>query len=273
MRAQLAVSSLIVFGIILIGLGFTRLPYVLSYDETVVLQTSRLRTVEESELIVTSYTLEKLEKVETVISSTFQFTELIESTSTARRILAEIVNRTLDLHNALVVGPFPFEGFSALEVSWRSNGVVTIFLSLDGFENASFWMLLGRGVTGFAVMPFDKGSTVYLIVKAGGSPANFSLTAAATRLEKVVETRTLIFTTYQTTTSTKTTYATTEKTFTTTYTTLRPEFYVISRTTAVTETRYPDLSFMTVMGSFIVFVGILFMILLLRTFAKPVEKP
>ncbi|MCS7110277.1 MAG: hypothetical protein NZ956_02250 [Candidatus Caldarchaeum sp.] len=269
MRAQLAVSSLIVFGLILIGLGFTRLPYVLSYDETVAVQTSRMRTVEELEVVVKTSTLERPAPVQTTVATTFYITETTQSTATGRRTLAEFVNRSLNGGTALAAGPFDVEGTSSLEVVWRSNSAVNIFLAFDDYGNVSSWMLLGRGVTGSAVMPFGRDSTVYVIVMAGPSPANFSLTAAKTGLETITTTRTLTSTAVKTTTYTTTSYITSETTYTSTQTTQRPEFYVVTYVAAVTETRYPDLSFMTLMGSFIVFVGILLMVLLLKTLAKP----
>ncbi len=54
MRAQLAVSSLILFGVVLIGLGFVRLPYVALNRDTVVVQTSSTTATEVEELVVTT---------------------------------------------------------------------------------------------------------------------------------------------------------------------------------------------------------------------------
>lgn len=269
MRAQLAVSSLIVFGLILIGLGFTRLPYVLSYDETVAVQTSRMKSVEELEVVIKTSTLERPASAETTVATILYITETTQSTTTGRRTLAELVNRYLNGGTALAAGPFDVEGTSSLEVVWRSDSVVNIFLAFDDYGNISTWMLLGRGVFGSAVMPFGRNSTVYVIVMAEPSPANFSLTAVKTGLETITTTRTQTSTAVKTTTYLTTYYVTSETTYTTTQTTQRPEFYVVTYVTAVTETRYPDLSFMTLMGSFIVFVGILLMILLLKTLAKP----
>lgn len=271
MRAQLAVSSLIVFGLILIGLGFTRLPYVLSYEETVAVQTSTPDIFEEVQVVVERSTLPVLRFLDTVVSTTIYVTETVESTSTTRRTILEIAERFLDSETALAAGPFTIEAPSSLEVVWRSNSAVSIFLSLDGYENVSAWTPLGVGITGSTVIPLDKSSTFYLIVRTWSSAATFSLTAASTSLEKVTETTTLTITSYQTTVYTSTSYTTSTRSYTTTYTTTRPDFYVVTYVTTVTETRYPDLSFMSLMGSFIVFVGILLMVLLLKTFARPPE--
>ncbi|MEM1948774.1 MAG: hypothetical protein QW240_08610 [Candidatus Caldarchaeum sp.] len=272
MRAQLAVSSLIVFGVILIGLGFTGLPYVLTYDQTVAVQTSRVKTVEELELVITSLTMEETTIFPTVVSTTSLSTETFVTTSTVKQSLVDFSDRRIEAGIALVTGPFVVNGPSSLEVSWRSAAAVSVYLALNTYENISGWMLLGRGVTGSATMPLDRSSTFYLIVSSGPASSEVSLTAMAATVETITETTTLTTTTFRTTTITSTSYKTSEKTYTTTFTTTRPEYFVVTYVTSVTETRYPNLSFMIVMGSFLVFVGLLLMFLILRTLAKPVEK-
>ena len=58
---------------------------------------------------------------------------------------------------------------------------------------------------------------------------------------------------------------------TTTFTTktTRTNYFTTHVETTLVETRYSDLSFMSFMGSFLVFVGILFMVLMLKTMPKP----
>lgn len=272
MRAQLAVSSLIVFGVILIGLGFTGLPYVLTYDQTVAVQTSRFKTVEELEVVVTSLTLEETTVFQTVFSTTFFSTETFTTTSTVKQLLVDFSDRRVDAGTAVVTGPFAVNEPSSLEVSWRSAAAVNVYLALDSYQNISNWMLLGRGVTGSATMPLDGSSTIYLIVSSGSVSSEVSLTAVAVTVETLTGTTTLTATTVRTTTTMSTFYKTSEKTYTTTFTTTKPEYFVVTYVTTVTETRYPDLSFMIVMGSFLVFVGLLLTFLILRTLAKPVEK-
>lgn len=270
MRAQLAVSSLIVFGIILIGLGFTGLPYVLSYDETVVVQTSRFRTVEQQEVFAETTTLQSIIALETTVTSTVPVVETVTTTTTVSRIVGQIVNETIQ-QAALVTGPFYFWASSILEVNWRSNSTVDVFLVYDDYQNASTWMLLGRGYVGSTAMRIDSNSSLYIIVRAANSAATFNLVISETSAEAATVTKTAFVTTYRAATYTTTAYTTSERTFTTTLVTTRPEFYVTTIVTAVTETRYPDLSFMSFMGSFLVFVGILFMVLLLKTMARPVD--
>lgn len=272
MRAQLAVSSLIIFGIILVGLGFARLPYVITYDETVAIQTSRVTTVVETEAIVRTTTMELTEAFETTILSTIFSTETAVTTNTLTRVAAEVSNQTVAAEAALVTGPITIQPSRTLELSWKSNKTVDIYIAVGSYLNTSGWMLVGRGVIGSAAIPFDGEAEIYVITRTSGAAASVSFTAVESWPETITETKTSTLSTLLTTTMDSTRYLTSETTDTTSYTTEKPLYYVTTLVTTVTETRYPDLSFMTLMGSFIIFVGILFMVLLLRTLGKPVEK-
>ncbi len=272
MRAQLAVSSLIIFGIILVGLGFAGLPTVITYEETVALQTSSATNVVETEAIAWTTTLELAETFETTLVSTTLSTVTDVTTSTLKRVAAEAVNQTVSPEAALVTGPITIQRMRSLELSWKSNKTVDIYIAVGDYLNASSWTLVGRGVVGSAVIPFTEEAEVYVITGSAGAHASVSVTVLETWSETIAETRTSTLSTTLTTTMTSTRYLTSETTYTTSYTTEKQVYYVTTLVTTVTETRYPDLTFMTLMGSFIIFVGILFMILLLRTLGKPVEK-
>ncbi|BAJ50731.1 hypothetical protein CSUB_C0874 [Candidatus Caldarchaeum subterraneum] len=273
MRAQLAVSSLIIFGIILVGLGFAGLPYVITYDETVAIQTSSVTTVVETDAIVRTTTMELTEAFETSVVSTTLSTETAVTTNTLRHVAAEVVNQTVTAEAALVTGPITVQPSRTLELSWKSNKTIDIYIAVGSYLNASSWRLVGRGVVGSAATPFNDEAEIYVITRTDGAAASVSVTVVETWPETTTETKTSTLSTSLITTFTSTRYLTSETTYTASYTTEKPVYYVTTLVTTVTETRYPDLSFMTLMGSFIIFVGILFMVLLLRTLGKPVEKP
>jgi hypothetical protein len=83
MRAQLAVSSLILFGVVLIGFGFVKLPYVALNKDTVVVQTSSTTAAEVEEVVVTTVqTTSTQDTSTTVVNNVATTTIYTETTKT-----------------------------------------------------------------------------------------------------------------------------------------------------------------------------------------------
>jgi len=273
-RAQLAVSSLIVFGIMLIGLGFVRLPYVASFKDTVIIQTSteRVTQFEEpvTEVLTTSYTT----VAEVAVRFTTSTVETTTGSRTVSRTLTTLRNMTLELDKPLVAGPFRSNSESMVEVSWSSSSDVELYsASGDVLHQPAGWALVGRGFSGVARFAVAGNTSFYVILKTVSN--NGLLTAmqiSSSSVEAVFEAgiRTTIVETK--TTVTTIAYTTSSHVYTTLLQSTKTDFFTVAVQTTVTETRYADLGFMTAMGSFLVFVGLLLTILLLRTLAKPVDK-
>ncbi|MDW7978724.1 MAG: hypothetical protein RMH74_07970 [Candidatus Caldarchaeum sp.] len=274
MRAQLAVSSMIVFGLVLIGFGFVGLPYVYNSEGTVVVQTSSGKTVQTEEVVETvSYDTYSLTSVLTTRLTTVAV-ETVQTTSRATKTLTHVEGLYINTGTALILGPFELKPHTVVEVSWMSDPVILVYTaSKDELGNSSGWVLLGSGLNGLAKFNSSEGRLVYLVLSP--SSDRTLLKALMIASDETVPVATEIRRTATVETSTTITTLT-QTPRTTTYTTLSIttviEYFTVAVRTTLTETRYADLSFMAVMGSFLVFAGILVMMLLLRTVAKPAEK-
>ncbi|MEM4281538.1 MAG: hypothetical protein QW470_05275 [Candidatus Caldarchaeum sp.] len=271
MRAQLAVSSLIVFGLLLIGMGIVKLPYVSSFRDTIIMQTSTERPTEIMELATTVLTVSYTTVAELDAKITTSTVETVTNSRTVTQTLISLENKTLEPDKPLLTGPFKFNSPSTVEVMWSSNSDVELYrASGDGLGS---WVLVGRGFAGVARFAVNGNTTVYVILKPVSN--NGLLTAmrlSSTGVETFVEERTRTTIAETKTAVTTLAYTLSSKVYTTLLKSTKTDFFTVAVETTVTETRYADLWFMTAMGSFLVFVGLLLTILLLRTLAKPVDK-
>jgi len=80
-RAQLAVSSLILFGVVLIGFGFVKLPYVDLNKDTVVVQTSSTTAAEVEEVVVTTVQTTSTQDTSTTVVNNVATTTIYTKTT------------------------------------------------------------------------------------------------------------------------------------------------------------------------------------------------
>lgn len=260
-----------VFGLLLIGMGFVRLPYVSSFRDTVIVQTSTERPTEVEELATTVLTTSYTTAAELDAKITTLTVETVTNSRTVTQTLISLENKTLEPDKPLVTGPFKFNSPSTVEVAWSSNSDVELYrASGDGLDS---WVFVGRGFTGVTRFAVDGGTTVYVVLRpVSTSGLLTAMQLSSTSVETFVEERTRTTITETKTTLTTLAYTLSSKVYTTLLKSTKTDFFTVAVETTVTETRYADLWFMTFMGSFLVFVGLLLTILLLRTLAKPVEK-
>jgi hypothetical protein len=81
MRAQLAVSSLILFGVVLIGFGFVKLPCVALNKDTVVVQTSSTTAAEVEEVVVTTVQTTSTQDTSTTVVNNVATTTIYTKTT------------------------------------------------------------------------------------------------------------------------------------------------------------------------------------------------
>lgn len=274
MRAQLAVSSLIVFGIVLIGMGFVKLPYVSSFKDTVIMQTSAASVTQFEEPITTVFTTSYTVLTAINTSLTTSMVETVTSSTTVVQTLTRLQNLTLDPEKPLVAGPLRLNSPSTVEVSWSSSTDMELYrASGERLEQPSSWMLIGRGFSGVIMFDLAENASFYIVVRPVSNAGLLTvMQISSSSVETVVQNKTRTTTVEAKTTVTTLTYATSSHVYTTLLRSTKTDFFTVAVETTVTETRYADLSFMTAMGSFLVFVGLLLTVLLLRTLAKPVEK-
>ncbi|MEM0443252.1 MAG: hypothetical protein QXJ73_03770 [Candidatus Caldarchaeum sp.] len=273
-RAQLAVSTLIVFGLLLIGLGFVGVPYVSTSEDSVVVQTSSLRTVKAEDATWSALTETNTVEVVSTTRLTTTITETYPTTTTSLRTLAHMDRMTITTGSALVLGPFEVNPPATIAVSWSSDDRLEVYTaSAKTLGNRSGWILLGDGPNGLNSFSSTEPGPIYFVISPSAEPAvlNFLRVLANETMKthgeevKAVVLETTVRTTLPMSTTRTVSY-------TTLLTTTVVEYFTLAVKTTLTETRYADLSFMTVMGSFLVFVGLLVMMLLLRAVGRPLDK-
>ncbi len=270
MRAQLAVSGLIVFGLLLIGLGFIKLPYVTTTSDTIILQTYSERTRLSEEVVTTVFTEYQTTVSEVMTVLTTTITEVVQNKITVTRTVAQISNKTLNTNTPLLLGPFDFNASSTVEVSWLSDREVEIYIaSRETLGSPDSWTLLGRGVSGNVVRQMSTATSIYILLKTPFNNAFLKqLTVLSSGEETINEEKQKIVAAETRTTITTVTPLIKTRTATAFSTVTKTEYYTTAVQTVLTETRYADLSFMTFTGSFLVFAGLLLLVLLLKTLAK-----
>jgi len=269
MRAQLAVSSLIVFGLVLIGLGAVQLPYVATVRETLVFQTythSPTRVEEVYTTVTTSETSTLTRYTTTDIVST---TEVLEKVENVTQSLGSYQNIFLKHGSPYVLGQFVFNTTTELLVDWRAGDEVELYVYLLGQDEES-WQPIGRGVSGLINVTLSGSGPWILSAQSLQKDTTLEKLTLTGRWQTTSQT-TITKTTTQLKTVAYTTTLTQLQTFsyTTIYETLWTSYYTTALETIFTETRYAELWFMTVTGSFLVFVGILLILLLLKM-SKPI---
>ncbi len=273
MRAQLAVSSLIVFGLLLIGLGFIQLPYVTTTSDTVIIQTYSERTGQSEELVTIVFTEYQTTVSEALTILTTTIIETVQNQITVTRTISQVINKTLNITTPLSLGPFNVNASSTIEVLWLSDKDVEIYIaSRETLESPNDWTLLGRGVSGRVVLKTSTATSIYILLKTFLNNAVLKqLTVLSSGEETIYEERQRTVAAETKTTITTVTPLTKTRTATTYSIVTKTEYYTVAMQTVLTETRYADLWFMTFTGSFLVFVGLLLLVLLLKTLAKPIK--
>ncbi|MEM2095061.1 MAG: hypothetical protein QXX19_00685 [Candidatus Caldarchaeum sp.] len=274
MRAQLAVSTLIVFGLVLIGLGFVGVPYVSTSEDSVVVQTSSMRTIKAEDATWSALTETNTVELVSTTRLTTTITETYHTTTTSLRTIAHIDSIIITAGSALVLGPFEVNPPATIAVSWSSDNRLEVYTaSAKTLGNRSGWILLGDGANGLNSFSLTEPGPTYFVLSTPAEPAvlNFlRILANETMTTHGEEVKAVV---YETTVRTILPSFTTRTVgYTTLITTTVMEYFTLAVATTLTETRYADLSFMTVMGSFLVFAGLLVMMLLLRTVGRPLDK-
>lgn len=205
---------------------------------------------------------------------TTTITETYHTTTTSLRTIAHIDSIIITAGSALVLGPFEVNPPATIAVSWSSDNRLEVYTaSAKTLGNRSGWILLGDGANGLNSFSLTEPGPTYFVLSTPAEPAvlNFlRILANETMTTHGEEVKAVV---YETTVRTILPSFTTRTVgYTTLITTTVMEYFTLAVATTLTETRYADLSFMTVMGSFLVFAGLLVMMLLLRTVGRPLDK-
>jgi hypothetical protein len=162
---------------------------------------------------------------------------------------------------------------TGLELSWNGSGAFDVYLVLSNELPNN-----GRPLTWRVLEISDQGNITYRPqsaeeISALIYPRESGLILNSIRVDRVDFIAVEFSTTSMTTLSTITSYISTYPVYeTVTATTSRIEPtkipYTTQITTVFTETRYSELSFTAFMGSFLIFVGIVLMVLLIRVIPK-----
>ncbi len=277
MRSQLAVSSLIVFGVILVAFSLFRFPYTVTENETVVIQTSTTTTILQPYTYTTTIELIEQRPTTTTITTTITAKNLITATTltTLSSTLFSSSEAVASSATPLVIGPFAVDAGRELHVRWRAEALVSLYLlnysqlPLEG--KPQDWLAAATGSGGEITLQTEQESSIYLLIYGGNTITKINeLSIHLTWIENTttIQTSTERKPTTITKPTTQTTTLYTEKQVTTTLTETSKKFYTTTTAITVTETRYSSLNFTIVMGSFLIFAGIMFMLILSRRLAQ-----
>ncbi|MDJ0270178.1 MAG: hypothetical protein NXY59_06510 [Aigarchaeota archaeon] len=273
MRSQLAVSSLIVFGVILVAFSLFRFPYTVIENETVIIQASTTTTILQPYTYATTLELIEQRPATTTITTTITAKNLITTTTiaTISSALFSSSEAVASSTTPLIIGPFMIDAGRELHVRWRAEALVSLYLlnysqlPIEGKPES--WLAAATGGGGEITLQTTQESPIYLLIYGSNTITRINeLRIHLTWIENTTTTQ--IKTEQKPTTITKTTTQTTtlymEKQVTTTLTETSKKFYTTTTAITVTETRYSSLNFAIVMGSFLIFAGIMFMLILSR---------
>ena len=273
MKAQLAIIALIVFGAGLVVLGFVRLPYTVVDEEEALIQTSTTSLATLTEVVTTTQTHIDSTSITTAVHSVVTETVTYTSTTTSKKSLEAFTDLTFGTSNPLLFGPYTLDPNTALELYWNGSGFLDVYLLLsDELPND------GRPLTWRAFESSSQGNITYRpstseaihILIYPREPSVFVSSLVASQLSFITSAATTTRLTSIATTSLYTTTYPVYETVTATTTRVEPTkiLYTTQITTVFTETRYSELTFAAFMGSFLIFVGIVLMALLLRVLPK-----
>ena len=269
MRAQLAIIVLIIFGAGLVALGLIRFPYTSVEEEEAVIQTS---STTSQPIIVTSQTVATLlQTYTTATTTTLGSVETVISVSYTKIGLEKIGPASISPEKPLITGPFTVDGGETLEIVWSADSSLDVYiLSADELGNSSppiSWKAHQSGSQNSLSYSPASDTNVYVVAYTVDTMTQLS-TLEINRVVSILlsETYTSTITTPLTYTTISTEYATGETTITRLETS-RIIYTTLVKTT-VTETRYSDVSFTAFMGSFLIFVGILLLLLLVRVIPR-----
>jgi len=273
MRSQVALSALIVFGSVLVVLGLVKFPYTVSQMETLVVETSREVPVTQSHSFTSYLTFNRTVTQQTSTlrpeTRTTDTTSIIQIPKQATVYESNLT--ALSQAEPLRLGPFDTNPNQTIEVTWESNSSVLVYLLNETEASAVFgtlptvWRNYGSGSMGTLSHKSETVDRNYVFLYANTSDTVIRLIRVILTwvdVQTITETRT--FTTVLTEPIAVTTVEplVEEHVYTTTFMSSSTSFYATSVETLVTETRFSDISFTAFMGSFLIFVGILLMLLL-----------
>ncbi|MEM3031562.1 MAG: hypothetical protein QW756_02190 [Nitrososphaerota archaeon] len=270
MRAQLSIIVLIAFGAGLVALGLIRFPYTTAHEDDVLVQTSstEVQTVVETGTIVLTY-------IRTSSATSHTTLQVVETYTTTRLTSATTVLNTIGPRRAwpetpIILGPYTVDLGEKLRILWTADRPLNVYVMASNITPPTTWLAVGEGAVGNLTYTTSAAENVYVGVYASEPDTTIS-GVEVIRLADVpnveMGTRTSTVTTALSYTTTHTIYEAGETTVAR-LETARIPYTTLVRTT-VTETRYSDVGFAAFMGSFIIFTGILLMVLLVRVMPKP----
>ncbi len=273
MRAQLSVIVLILFGAGLVALGLIRFPYTVVEEEDAIIQISSITTLP---VTATEQAVETLSQTYTLTTTTtMEKIETVTSTTYMKTMLGTIGPASISLGKPLIIGPFKVGVGETIEIVWSADSNLEVYvLSENEMGNSSpptSWRAHQSGAENNLSYSPAGDTEVYVAAYTVDAMVNLSsLELNRIAVVNVSETYTTTITTPLTYVTTSTIYESRETT-TTRLETSRIIYTTLIKTT-VTETRYSDVSFTAFMGSFLIFVGVLLLFLLVRVIPRTTSE-